>query len=384
MALGRKLAEASKDRGPRRGNKGSPKDWLHRVDIDHLFETLEILNVSKSTADEYSFSCPLPGHSHGDERPSAYMNDGSKDQDKATLWQCFGCGRKGSAITFYAEMENVSRTDATRHLREQYAPDFRAPIGGSISAEFETRMAERKKSTRRNPLPSIPWDTYEQKFGVEWQDVQDDDGPAAVYLLERGFARETLSTWRIGYDDHSDRLTIPVCDAQGNLVGVKARTWKTKREERIKYLILGDREGRRVRYGWNHYEKSRVLFGLHMAREMGTGPLILVEGELDVLALWQCGYRAVATGGAAISSVQAKLLRSSTNEAVSFFDAGAAGVKGTIEVVSALEPFMRIKIVGDHEGDPSSMVEVGDLDGLRNLIESAELSFRLQTEKNML
>lgn len=364
---------------------------------------MEVLNVSRASSDERLFSCPFPGHSSGDSKPSAYMNDGSKDKSKATVWKCHGCGRAGNAITFYSEMEDVSKQEAADHLREQYAPNFRAPKGGSISAEFEMRLRDREEELRtlEREMPTIEWSRYEKLFGVDWYDAEQqaedpDCPPEVAYMFTRGFTADTLTHWQIGYDARSERITIPVCNEVGELVGVKGRSWKSKKLERIKYMILGDKEGRRSRYGWRHYDKSLVLFGLD--KVIGkTDVIVLVEGELDVIALWQAGIPAVSTGSAHLSVEQARLLRMYFDEVIVFFDIdeedeeGDAGYDATWGyhdkdgdfhpgVVQILQPFMRVKIVPNHEDDASKMVEQSRVTELEELVASAVSSYRLMLE----
>lgn len=385
MSLGTKLRNYDDDhtRNVGRRKRKNRKEWLHRIDVDDFLDAMDCFNVSRATADERLFSCPFPGHTHGDTRPSAYMNDGSKDESKATVWKCHGCGRSGNAISFYAEIENVSKQEAARHLREQYAPDFRQPRGGAISTEFELRMNEREQQARNKRglnLPMIPYERYMELFAVDWYDAYQqttlpDCPPAVSYMFERGFTADTLMAWDIGYDEISDRITIPVHDVLGQLIGVKARTWKGKQQEKIKYLILGDKEGRRARYGWAHYEKSRVLFGID---KCGAAPtIVLVEGELDVIACWQVGIAAVATGGAALSRTQAVLLRDQADEVVVFYDSNNAGWEGAADVVVDLQPFMRVRVVDDHDSDASQLVQDGKADELHALIDGAVSSYRL-------
>ena len=303
-------------------------------------------------------------------------------EDNILTGNCHGCGRSGNAIAFYAEMENVSQQEAARALREQYAPDFRQPRGGAISTEFEMRLNEREQeaeSKRGLDLPVISYARYNDLFSVDWVAGHEDwittKDVRLGYLFQRGFKVETLEAWDIGYDDKTDRFTIPVRDVHGRIVGVKARTYKPKKQEKIKYLILGDKEGRRARYGWAHYEKSRVLFGIDKCLAAKT--IVLVEGELDVIALWQIGIAAVATGGAALSHTQAVLLRDQADEVIVFYDSNTAGWEGAADVVADLQPFMRVRMVDDHEDDASKMVEDGRADELRQLLSGAVSSYRL-------
>src|SRR3954447_2828306 len=219
----RALAEYEENQ--RIGNDGP---FLHHVDVADFLSTLEVENLHKANADEYNFSCPFPGHTRGDASPSAYMNDGSKDKTKTTAWKCWGCGRVGNGITFYAELAGVSKAEAAAHVRLTWAPRFRAPKGGSISKEFELRQRERRELAQEEAKPEkiIAWRHYDDLFHVDWQRAhrlarRRKPDPVITYLFSRGFTVEALENWRIGYDPRSQRYTIPVCNIDGELVGVK-------------------------------------------------------------------------------------------------------------------------------------------------------------------
>ena len=159
---------------------------------------------------------------------------------------------------------------------------------------------------------------------MDWEQSEQIDAPECRYLFERGFTADTLTAWDIGYDDLTRRLTIPVRNHLSQIVGIKGRAWRDN--VKPKYKILGDK-GRSTVYGWPVYEKSRVVFGLHHCYR--DEPLVLVEGELDVIALWQQGIAAIATGSAHLSPVQQRLVRDHTDEVVVWFDEGAAGDNAT-------------------------------------------------------
>lgn len=367
--------------------RGKRPQWLDRVDVQDFLEKAEVNNVQRATADEIKCSCPFPGHTHGDTDPSLYMNTGEKNSALTTVFKCHGCGRSGNAITFYAELENISKQDAAHRLRDEYAPDFRKPRDG-IRAEFEKWLSDRHKREEerrhQHEVPVIGWDSYNQ-FDVDWPSFEDDDSPEVRYLLDRGFAVRTLQHWRIGWDGISERLTIPVCNPEGELVGVKARTWKPKKREKIKYKILGDKNPKRRRYGFDPYEKSMVVFGAHEI-PAGTKTVVLCEGELDVIALWQIGIPALSTGSASVSKLQSQIIRSLCDEVVLFFDSDNAGKHGMFGflnkdgewkpgLVERLEPFVRVRIVKAHDEDPADMVKAKKVLKLRRMIATAVSSY---------
>ena len=147
MGLGR-VREAAK-------RQEDDRKWLRNVDVEDFLNSMQIAKWHRATADEILFSCPFPGHTHGDDTPSAYMNTGEKDPGKTTRWKCHGCGRQGTAVLFYAQVENVSKQEARRVLKAQYAPHYRAPKGGTIVAELDQRFAEPtrlRERAEKNPV----------------------------------------------------------------------------------------------------------------------------------------------------------------------------------------------------------------------------------------
>lgn len=56
---------------------------LTKIDTEHFLEVMKVENLTRATEEEWMFSCPFTGHAHGDQSPSAYMNE------ETTAWMCF-------------------------------------------------------------------------------------------------------------------------------------------------------------------------------------------------------------------------------------------------------------------------------------------------------
>lgn len=328
---------------------------LSAVDVEDLVIRLGLSNARlTSSGSEVNFSCFGPEHSHGDESPSAYINVDT------TAGFCHGCKRRWNAISLVMEVQEVSKPTAERALREWYGIEFDEPVGGSMVNETESRFREITVKPAHTPPPR----SWLSGVRVDW-DSEYDPEPFERYMLERGFMPSTLADWDIGYDYLSDRLTIPVFDVHGELVGVKARDWTGVNHP--KYRILGDLQF--PRYGFEPYESSDVVFGLHRAREYRTA--CLVEGELNAIALAQIGVpRPVATGMSYFSERHAHLLVREVDEVVVYYDHGAAGhdgVWGHVSargqsapgVVAALEPHVRVRVVDPGPEDPADLLRLG-------------------------
>lgn len=354
---------------------------VRRVDAEDFLESLRVRNVEMADLENWRFSCPFPGHQHGDENASAYM------RDDTTAWYCFGCKRSGNAVTFLAEYEGVSELEARRWLREAYGGGFREPEGGAAREWIRDRMAAQERAEA--PEQTYLDESLLDRYWVDWADAymeweQTKCGGPVGYMFNRGFEPETLMDWEIGYDDRGQRFTIPVRDHEGRLVGFKGRAWDPERKP--KYLVLGDKPGRTARYGYPTYEKSLVVFGLHKAEPAPHRPLILVEGELNRIAMHQKGWpNCGGIAGSDLSPAQARLIRDYADEAILFFDSDPAGdsaawgwtdEKGRFHpgAVDALEPFMRVGVVPPHEGDPADM----DTEDIRRCVHGAMSSVAMR------
>jgi hypothetical protein len=369
---------------------GERPPWLDQIDTREMLEELGVGRIYEASMDELLFSCPFDGHSHGDERPSAYMNNGAKAASKNTVWKCHGCGRGGNAIGFVAEYEGISRQRATRELRERFAPGWHKPRGGSMRAEFELRKKTVKEleDERYPEIPILGWEEYE-RFEVDWPSFEDEEGADVQYMYERGFSTRDLIEWRIGFDDHSDRITIPITTHEGDLVGVKGRAWS--KQVKMKYIILGDTERTKRRhgevYGFEPYLKSQVVFGIDKWGEQRT--YVWDEGEINVMSWWKMGVPAFATGSAHMSDAQVRIIREYADEVVMFIDpdtAGDTGIWGYTDkddeyhpgAVEKLSPFVRVRIAAPHDQDANDLLVARRVIHARKLIHDAKLAWRLQ------
>lgn len=111
---------------------------------------------------------------------------------------------------------------------------------------------------------------------------------------------QTQREFEIGYDEFTNRITIPIRSEIGDLVGVKGRLLKKDLDENdIKYLYI------------EPCARAKVIYGLH--KTMGyikeSGRIYVGESEKFPQQLWSYGYRnSGATGGKELSQYQIELL----------------------------------------------------------------------------
>jgi DNA primase len=343
--------------------------------VDALIE-LGLENVGDDEHGEIAFSCPFDGHVMGDRNPSNHMNS-----DKL-VYNCKSCHRAGTLLDLVGRMIKGSPIEALHWLRERYGDVFR-PLKGSAAREmeeFEQRWAQRS-AVRERRLPREEETIGPRSiFAIDWRS----DEPAAVYMREeRGFSPETLERWGAGYDRWSRRVTIPIRDENGVLVGFKGRSIDPG--AKVRYSLLGDRpgvDGLRYGegYGWDMHETDSVVYAVDVAARAGRRG-VAVEGELNAWAMHDAGVsNTFALGMSSVSENQLRIISWHFDEVVLFLDHDPAGIRavwGAYDreadrhwdgLTTRLAGRCRVLVVPPHEGDPASMAPEERI----SLVESAE------------
>lgn len=115
-------------------------------------------------------------------------------------------------------------------------------------------------------------------------------------FCEDGVGYDTQAEFEIGYDEFTNRITIPIRDDLGNLVGVKARYfYRQVPEDEQKFMYI------------ERCARSQILYGLYKTINFikKAQRVFVVEAEKGVQQLYDKGYfEAVATGGSKISKSQ--------------------------------------------------------------------------------
>jgi DNA primase len=328
--------------------------------VDLLENRLGLRNVAMTAGGvEVKYSCHRGEHAQGDSTPSARINS------EKGVFICHGCQMKGSAPDLVADVQQISRQSAERFLREIYGVSFNEPVGGSMVGETEARFNEPMPEPERIPPP----ESWLASVRLDW--YADPLEPFQQYMLDRGLSRETLTAEDCGYDFLSDRITIPIRDLDGSLVGIKGRDWSGRHPAR--YMALGNVPGRRLSYGFDTYEKTRHVVGLNHNRQHRSA--VLLEGEVDRWALLQLGVpRPVASGSVDLSPYQVKLLVAECDEVIVYRDRGSAGDRSVDQAVALLEPYQRVRVVEPLDVDPCDALKLGRGDEVLQAIAGARSS----------
>lgn len=250
----------------------------------------------KETSTGYSCCCPY----HDEKTPSFGVHEDG-------YFNCFGCKASGSLAKLMVDFMGMNFKDARKELGEF---NFEFTIEKSALAEMTDKLPsyeDSKRGEQKEYLKDSMLGLYDY---------------CPKYMLQRGFSKATLKHFEAGYDSETARVTIPVRDERGRLVGISKRS--VFNEEKIRYLHDG-------------FDAKKVLYNLH---NYAGGRIVIVEGQTDVWRLYETAkVFAVCTLGSSLSQEQAMLLASRTDDLVMFYDDDKAGIEGSMKALELLTEY---------------------------------------------
>jgi DNA primase len=276
----------------------------------------------------------------GNERTPSFMVSPEKQ-----IWHDFSSGKGGNMFSFVMEMEGLDFKGALELLARKAGVDleqFRGPRSGVYAKEKERLYAALELTTKFYQAHFTKSQTalqyvfqkrgFNKETALEWRlGYSPGNGSALInFLKSKGFSEHemraagvTAKSYRGGIQDmFRGRIMIPLCDPQARVIGFTARILEDD-PKAPKYIntpqtIL--------------YDKSRHVFGLHLAKEAirRNQYAVLVEGNLDVIASHGVGVRpVVATAGTALTQYHLKALSRFTSDIRLSFDQDKAGLQAT-------------------------------------------------------
>ncbi len=310
-------------------------------DITNASDIVDIISetvVLKKSGKNFLGLCPF----HSEKTPSFTVSP-----DKQ-IFYCFGCSAGGNVFSFLMKQEGLSFPEAARMLARRYGIDI--PVR-TMSPEQKRRISERESvlAINRQAMDFFCLALLENVSGKK----------AMEYLIERGISREIIDDFKLGYapegwdnlaiyfskkkepdglveksgliiprkgksgfyDRFRSRIIFPIFDISMQIIGFGGRVLD---DSLPKYLNSPETPV---------YNKSRSLYGLHMAkgkcRESKT--VFIVEGYFDLLALHQHGIQnSVATLGTSLTPEHVQILRGfigKNGRVVLVYDSDIAGIK---------------------------------------------------------
>jgi DNA primase len=333
----------------------------------------------KRTGARYLGLCPF----HHDRSPSLNVTP------QMGIYKCFACGAGGDVLKFVQEYEKLDFIDALR------------TVAGRAGISIPDHIASSRDDGDRGKAAEVL--AANQLACRLYQEELEAHPSTLAYLEGRGVSSETRKHFQLGYAPQSTERILKRAAAKG-----------ISRDALIEAGILGITEGGRVydRFGgrlvfpiWNlsghvigfggrvleqgaqpkyvnspespFYHKSKVLYGLNFARnEMDkTGEVVLVEGYMDLLSLWQAGIRnAVAVSGTALTKEHVHILSRFARKAILYFDGDAAGrkaVRRSLDPLLAAGMEVRVPLLPAEE-DPDSFARKHGAERVREAFSAGE------------
>ena len=237
--------------------------------------------------------CPF----HEETEPSLSINE------KTKLWQCFGCGQAGDAISLVQKIENIDFVAAVKKLAQQE--------GKLAKLEIETFPAVRTKTEQpiNNPL-SVQQQALLSKVMKFYHRVFQERAEGKAYLEKRGINNAALYTqFQIGYADGSLLTAVPA-DMISELtqlgILLEPTTPGVYRERFLNCVVfpLLDKDGQVVSFygrntlseGGKHFylpgERNCLPYGTRL-KEKKPEALIITESIIDALSFMNKGIEDV-------------------------------------------------------------------------------------------
>ena len=190
---------------------------------------------------------------------------------------------------------------------------------------FESARFIKSKEQESSILDAVSKNLIEKPMYTQYDQVlikrlnqQALESPRAMrYYYGRAITEESVKKFALGYSEKQDMVTIPVHSPDGMEIGFVGRSVEGKDFKNTPGM-----------------PKSKVLFNLH--RVKSSSKVYVVESSFDAIRLDQCGFAAVATLGANVSSFQTDLLQKYFNSVIVIADNDEAGGNMKSKIVERL------------------------------------------------
>jgi DNA primase len=316
-------------------------DLIAEEKINQIRQAVDIVEIIgdyvqlKKQGRNYFGLCPF----HGENTPSF-----SVSPDKQ-IFHCFGCGAGGNVFSFLMELEGISFQETAIRLAEK------------AQIDLQINSLHHKEKSVSKELQSM-YDAHEllRKFYHHLLVNTKDGQHALEYLLNRGFTRDSIDKFQVGYslnswdfiykfllkrdfkpewmekaglvikrerdetffDRFRDRIMFPIFDRTGHTIAFSGRTLGA---DEPKYLNSPETA---------IFNKSKILYNFHLARPhiRKTQQIILFEGFADVIAADRSGVEnGVATMGTSLTDEHISLIRQNVQSITICYDSDSAGIE---------------------------------------------------------
>ncbi len=349
--------------------------------ISNLKDQVNIVDVIgrsiplKRAGSSYKAVCPF----HNEKTPSFNVNE------QRQMFYCFGCQASGDVIEFVKRFYNLEFNEAVERLAREYSIELEETRGRGENLDkyyqinkdaanyFYSNFTERAnkgysymKSRNINPK-------YLKKFGIgyadeEWSSLYDylkSKGHEESDMMELGLISRGGKDNSKYFDKFRGRVIFPIINTRGKVIGFGGRA--INKDDNPKYLNSQESKV---------FQKKNNLYGLNLSRSQVSklGYIILVEGYMDVVALYQAGIENVAASlGTALTEQQARMIKRYAKKVILCYDADSAGHAAALRGMEILrKEGLDVRVMHVTDGkDPDEFVKANGKDAFLALVENA-------------
>ena len=363
------------------------KEKINLVEVAGEYMSLERRGVN------YWACCPF----HHEKTPSFSINEPNQ------FYHCFGCGESGNVINFVCNMENIGFMDAVKLLADR----VKLPLPETGYDSRQTAELKRKRDVilkilndcahfylknlnsgradehiayiLQRKIPSNIVRAFGLGASLNFYELP-------KYLMSKGYDKQDLFdsgavTEADGkpIDALGKRLIYPIINNMDEVVAFGGRVLQPT--ERAKYKNTRETVV---------FNKSKTLYNINLLkklkREKTINEVIIVEGYMDVISLYQAGFKnVVASMGTSLTLEQAKTLKRYTDNVLISYDGDAAGQKANLRGLDILKnEGLNVKVVPLPEGlDPDDVIKQRGAEGYQDCLNNAMplIDFKLECAK---
>ena len=355
-----------------------------------IFDVVSEVVILKKSGRNFFGLCPF----HSEKTPSFSVNP-----DKQ-IFHCFGCSAGGNALSFVMKYHGISFPEAAKMLARRY----------NIVIETQKMTPQQRRAVHTRETLFRLNKKVMQVYARNLNDPSKGDG-ARQYLERRGTSKQIIEQFALGYapdawdavvnvlrkekvvkgvavnsglvlekkqkngfyDRFRNRLMFPIFDINMQVAGFGGRVMD---DGMPKYMNSPETPV---------YSKSRILYGLHAAKQAcrRQDQVFIVEGYFDFLSLYQHGIEnSVASLGTALTREHVRILKGYATTMILVFDSDEAGIKAakrSIDIFVQEGIDTRILVLPGNN-DPDSYVMAHGRDAFLELAKTAKtvMQFLLQ------
>ena len=345
--------------------------------INEIRNSADIVNIISDyiplnlKGKNYFGVCPF----HDDHSPSMSV---SRERQ---MFNCFVCNKGGNVFTFVKDYENISFIESVKRVADKVgiplSLDNIQKKESKFKLEYEImEFATKIFQNNLNSKEGIIAKEYLEKRSITEDIIKEfriglslTDNKYIYNALSKKYEVAKLDALGLitrdglnGYDKFVNRIMIPICNLDGEVVGYTGRIYNS--EDSAKYINSKETI---------IYKKGNILFNYHNAKKYirEEKSVIVVEGNMDAIRMYSSGFKnVIALMGTVITKEQVEILKKLRVPIILMLDNDNAGELATLNIGNELvNNNIETKVVRlSGSKDPDEYIIKNGIDAFRNVI----------------